>query len=109
MSDDRWRYDPGDVGWYLSTSAFTAWIAYPRRHLAGGVYTAAAGAADATSYVVAITGPEWEGRGSGRTERYRLGGELRQVKAKLEAAIRRRQTAWETRPPVPTIGAHGEE
>jgi hypothetical protein len=93
----EWRWRPWLVGWVAHTAAFTAVVFYERHQRQAGLPAiAVAGAADADRFAVAVAGPAWPGRGSeGHVERYTIRGSLDEVRAKLAAALERRQLRYE--------------
>ena len=93
MPDDRWRWSPSLIGWALHSRLVTAFLAYERRAQDPELPPVAAmGAAGAQRFRVAIVSPAG-------VERYWLRGSLDECRAKLAAALARRQAA-PPRPPA---------
>lgn len=115
MLDLIWTWNGHEAYWAASSPAFTAVVVRGVRHwdsrlvdLERGrvqrvwrrVWTATAPGMQAPSersrYQVAIAGPDYPERGApGHVERYVLAGSLLEVRAKVAAALARRQAAWD--------------
>ena len=110
MTDRVWVWNAPEGYWAASTVNFTgaifrgvpAWST----DLDGNrlrIWPAKAPGAQApkqlSRYAVAIAGPAWPGRGCpGTVERYVVRGSLVDVRAKLAAALERRQRQYDQRP-----------
>jgi hypothetical protein len=108
-----WVWRPAQQYWVASTPTFTALVFRGVRQIrtssqgervvvwreAPGMKNPAAALysnGKPVRYEVAIAGPAWAERGSpGYTERYVIRGSLNQVRRQLEAALERRQRAWQ--------------